>query len=259
MMKKTQFAFALFLFTVLLHAQEANNGFLLAGSVIYEEMIKMDIQLEGMDAQMAAQIPKERTSEKVLHFSEEASLFENHQKEDVEEIISKEGRGIVIELHEPDNLTYTDLKNGMLIRQTEFMSRVFLIESELKTEKWKLTGKQLSILDYACQEAIAEVDGKDVHAWFTSQIAVGAGPGPYSQLPGLVLAVEVNDGDRTLMATSVDIKPLDKSVLKKPTKGKKVSPEEFETIVAEKMKEMGAEGDGLGAGNAHTVVIKISQ
>lgn len=257
-MKKTQFAFALLFFTVLLHAQEANNGFLLSGSVVYEEMIKMNIQLEGMDPQMADQLPKERTSEKVLHFSEEVSLFENHQKENMEEIVSEEGSGIVIKMFEPDNLTYTDLKNGQLIKQTEFMSRVFLIESELKAEKWKLTGKQLDILDYACQEAIAEVEGKDVQVWFTSQIAVAAGPGPYSQLPGLVLAVDIDHGERTLMATRVDIEPLDKNVLKKPTKGKKVSPEEFEALVAEKMKEMGTEGDGPG-GSTQTMVIKISQ
>ena len=120
-----------------------------------------------------------------------------------------------------------------------------------------MTGNQRAILEYACQEAITEVEGKEVHAWFTPQISVAAGPGRYNSLPGLVLAVEMNDGDYKINAISVELKPVDKSVLKKPTKGKKVTREEYQAIVAEKMKEMGVEGGG--AGSTHSVVIRIHQ
>ena len=122
-----------------------------------------------------------------------------------------------------------------------------------------MTGNQLSILDYACQEASLMVDGKEVHAWFTPEIAVPAGPGRYSNLPGLVLAVEMNEGDHMLRATSLELKPVGKSVLKKPSKGKKVSREEYQAIVLEKMKEMGVEGDGSGGSSTHSVVIRIQE
>jgi GLPGLI family protein len=258
-MKKLPFAFG-FLFTLgMVNAQNANNGFLLSGSVVYEEMIKLDIQLEGVDAQIAAQIPKERKTEKVLHFTEEEALFENHQKDDPEEDMPMEGSGMMFKMYKPDNKTFIDLTNKKVIEQKEFMSRVFLIESDLAQEKWKMTGNQKMILEYACQEAITEVEGKEVHAWFTPQISVAAGPGRYNSLPGLVLAVEMNDGDHKINAISVELKPVDKSVLKKPTKGKKVTREEYQAIVAEKMKEMGVEGDGGGAGSTHSVVIRIHQ
>jgi GLPGLI family protein len=258
-MKKLVFAFG-FLFTMLtVHAQQGNNGFLLSGEVVYQEIVKMDIQLEGVDEQIAAQIPKERKSEKVLHFTEEEAMFENKLMDDPEENMHTEGEGVMIKMYQPDNKTYIDLKNKKLIEQKEFMSRVFLIESELETEKWKMTGEQKKILDYACMEAVTELEGQDVHAWFTPQIAVGAGPGPYCNLPGLVLAVETNGGDRTLEAIQVELKPVEKNMLKKPTKGKKVTHAEYQAIVAEKMKEMGAEGDGPGAGSGHAVVIRIQQ
>jgi GLPGLI family protein len=259
-MRKLIFAFG-FLFTLgYLTAQQANNGFLLSGSVVYEEIIKMDIQLEGVDEQIAAQIPKERKTEKVLHFTDAEAMFENHQKDDPEENIHAEEGGIMIKMYEPDNKTYTDLTNKKVIEQQEFMSRVFLIESEMEVEKWKMTGKQKKILDYACQEAITMVDGKDVHAWFTPQIAVAAGPGRYSMLPGLVLAVEIDNGNRKLNAISVELKSLDKSVLKKPTKGRKVTREEYQAIVAEKLKEMGVEeGEAGGAGAGHAIVVRIQQ
>lgn len=186
-------------------------------------------------------------------------MFENMLKDDPEENMHTEGGGIVMKMYQPDNKTYMDLKNKKLIEQKEFMSRVFLIESELEAEKWKMTGEQKKILDYACMEAVTEVEGQDVHAWFTPQIAVGAGPGRYSSLPGLVLAVEMNGGDRTLEAIQVELKPVEKNELKKPTKGKKVTREEYQAIVAEKMEEMGAEGDGPATGSGHAVVIRIQQ
>ena len=258
-MRKLVFVFGFMFSLIMIHAQQANNGFLLSGEVVYEEIMKLDIQLEGLDEQMVAQIPKERKSEKVLHFTEEEAMFENQLKDDPEENMHTEGSGMMIKMYQPDNKTYIDLTNKKVIEQKEFMSRVFLIESELAQEKWKMTGKQRKILDYACQEAITQVEGKDVHAWFTPQIAVAAGPGKFCSLPGLVLAVEMNDGDMKLEAIGIELKPVDKSVLKKPTKGKKVTHEEYLAIVAEKMKEMGVEGEGPGTGSGHAVVIRIQQ
>jgi len=245
---------------VLINAQQAGSGFLLSGEVIYQEIMKMDIKLEGVDEQLAAQIPKERKTEKILYFTEKEAMFENHQKDDPEETMPMEGGGgMMIKMYQPDNKSYLDLAQKKMIEQKEFMSRIFLIESELKSEKWKISGQQRKILDYACQEAIAQMEGQEVHAWFTPQIAVPAGPGRYSGLPGLVLAVEMDQGDRKLEAIAVELKKVDKSVLKKPSKGKKVTQEEYQAIVAEKMKEMGVEGDEGGTGSTHSVVIRIQQ
>ena len=263
-MKRLIFAFGLLCSITLVVAQGSSNGFLLSGEVVYQEIVKMDIKLEGVDAQLADQIPKERKTEKVLHFTEKEAVFENRPKEDPEENMHMEGSGLMIKINEPDNKIYIDLKNKMVIEQREFLSRMFLIESELKPEKWKITGQQRKILDYNCQEAVARVEGGDVHVWFTPKIAVDAGPGTFSGLPGMVLAAELNGGDRKLEAIGLEFKPLDQKVLKKPTKGKKVTPEEYQAMVTEKMKEMGMEGDGTwheggGPVQTSTVVIKIDQ
>jgi GLPGLI family protein len=263
-MRKVIFTFGLLAIFAGMNGQKAGNGFLLSGEVIYQEIVHLDIQLEGVDAQIAEQLPKERKTEKVLHFTENEAMFETLQKDDPEEHMPMEGGGMMIRMYEPDDKTYMDLAGKKLIEQKEFMTRVFLIESELEPESWKITGEQRKILDYACQEAVAQVDGHDVHAWFTPQIAVGVGPGPYTGLPGLVLAVESAEGNRKLEATQVTLKPIEDGVIKKPGKGKKVSQEEYHAIVAEKLKEMGVEGDGTwnddgGANHTSTVVIRIQQ
>ena len=239
----------------LMFAQQGGNGFLLSGSVIYEQIVKLDIQLDGDAAQFAHMMPKERKSEKILHFTEEASLYENHQADDPEEAMDMDGGGtMMIRMVEPDNKVFTDLNKGLQIEQKDFMSRMFLIEKELGKGAWKLTGSQKTILEYPCQEAITEEEGKAVHVWFTPNIAVSAGPVGYGNLPGLVLGVDINEGEQTILATSIELKPVDKELLKKPGKGKKVTEEEYQAIVEEKMKEMGAEREG---GGGHAIVVKI--
>ena len=241
----------------ILIAQEGNNGFLLSGSVIYEQIVQMNIQLEGDAAQYADLMPKERKSEKILHFSEEAALFENYHFDDLEEDLDAHQEGsVMIKMAEPDNKTFTDLKEGEQIEQKEFMSRMFLIKSELKQGHWKLTGKQKMILDYPCQQAITSEEDREVVAWFAPAIAVAAGPGSFGNLPGLVLEVNIESNQHVIIATSLDLREVDKSILKKPTKGKVVTEEEYQAIVEDKMKEMGVEGEG---GSGHAVVIKISQ
>ncbi len=73
-------------------------------------------------------------------------------------------------------------------------------------------------------------------AWFTPKIPISTGPDVFFGLPGLILAVEIN-GETAFMATSVDLNPPAEGVISKPDKGKKVSLEEFNKIMAEKIKE----------------------
>lgn len=243
----------------LLAAQDGSNGFLLSGSVIYEQIMKLNIQLDGDATQFANALPKERKSEKVLYFTEDAALYENHQSEDTEESMDMgNGAQVMIRMAEPDNKTYTDLNRGIQIEQKEFMSRMFLVETELPKGQWKLTGEQKMILEYPCQQAIAEEEGKEVIAWFTPSISVSAGPASYGNLPGLVLEVIMNEGDHVISAKSVELKELDKALLKKPSKGKKMTPEEYDAIVEAKLEEMGVE-HGADGGSNHTVVVRIHQ
>lgn len=253
--------FILYLFVsmcgALLMGQQLDRGFLLSGSVIYEQIDQLNIQMEGDAAQFSDLLPKERKSEKILHFTAEASLYENLQTGEPEEAPDvHSGGGMMIKMAEPENKMYIDLKAGVQIEQKEFMTRMFLIESERTKEEWKITGNQKMILDYPCQEAISSDEEKAVVAWFTPAIAVPVGPGKYGNLPGLVLEVNIDDGAHLLLAKSVELKALESGLLKKPSKGKEVTEEEYQAIVAEKLKEMGVEHEGGGGGD-HTVVIRI--
>lgn len=229
-------------FFIALSAQAQNNQ---SGKVVYEQIVKLEIKLEGDAAQFADMLPKERKSNKVLYFNPDVSLFQNGESTDTDEAALSSGAGnVTIQMKEPENKVFTNLKENSQLEQREFMSRLFLIEGK-SLVNWKMTGNQKMILDYPCQEAITEIDSLPVSAWFTPAIPVSAGPGIYSGLPGLILEVNSNNGNRTLVATSVDLEPVEKDILEVPKKGKKVTREEFTQIVDEKMKEMGGQrGEG---------------
>src|SRR5690554_7793127 len=76
----------------------------------------------------------------------------------------------------------------------------------------------------------------EVTAWFTPQIPVSNGPGEYAGLPGLIL--ELNVYRTTLLRSKIVMNPKSAEKIEPPTKGKKVSREEYITIVKEKTEEL---------------------
>ena len=84
----------------------------------------------------------------------------------------------------------------------------------------------------------------NVEAWFTMQIPVSLGPEKYKGLPGLILELNTDfkarrgSGRRSITASKVELKELSAGTIEKPSKGKKVTREEFREIMKEKMQEM---------------------
>lgn len=180
-------------------------------------------------------------------------------------------------------LKYKNTKEAIVLEETEFFGKQFLISESGKKPDWKLGGETKKIGNYICYKAtlVKEVeessfanfgrgrgggngrgnnnntDKKDqkpktmiVTAWYTPQIPVSQGPGEYWGLPGLIL--EVNAGTTTVLCTEITLNPKEKVKLKKPRKGKKVTREEYNKIVKKKTEEMrnqrGRGGNRRGGG-----------
>lgn len=229
-----------------------------SGKITYVEKVKIEIKtIDGVSDETMASFPKERASQKILYFTSEYSLYVNEKKNTSEDVVNEENGGAMVKIRmvEPDDKYFCDLKSKKRLEQKEFMSRIFLIESDMSTAQWKLTGNRKTILNYPCQEAVLQDTSKKISAWFTPMIPVASGPGIYGNLPGLILAIDINDGERTITAISIDETTPDKNSMAKPKEGKKVTQEQFAKIRDEKMKEMGAEGGGSGT----QMIIKIEK
>jgi GLPGLI family protein len=216
------------------------------GTVVYNETMKLEIHLDGDVAGMQDMLPKERKTTKLLHFTPDASIYLNSSKADEQEVNEEMAGGgtMVVKMEEPDEIRYFDIKNQKTIDQRDFMSRMFLIESNADTLPWKLTGNRRDILGFACMEASYTKDSSTTTAWFAPTIPVSTGPGNFRGLPGLILEVNVNQGKRVISAASVSMGDVT-SLIVKPKKGKKISKDDFNKMVAEKTGDQKSEGGAV--------------
>jgi len=87
------------------------------------------------------------------------------------------------------------------------------------------------------------MEPQKVEAWFTDAIATSAGPDAFFGLPGLILKVVVDEG--TIEYNTVSLEPLAKTeTVGVPTKGKKITREEYRKMMQQQMGGMGGPGGG---------------
>ena len=254
-MKSILLSLSAVIITTVSSGQSHNTDALTSGKITYEEKMKLDIKIQG-DAPQFADLPKERKAEKILTFTENATLFEDGMNKVDEEMGSHgDGNVRVRMVVSGENKIFTDLKNKIITDQKDFMNRIFLVEKKIPEPDWRITGNQKVILGYTCMEAVRQdTAGKKTAVWFAPSIAISGGPAGFCNLPGMVLEADINDGQRSLTAKSIE--PVAKVLqLQKPKEGKKVTEEEYKAIVAEKMKEMGVENGGEG-GNQVRIMIR---
>lgn len=221
------------------------------GEIRYKETVKFEIEIpEEHKELMKDMLPSSQTSTKILYFNQNETLFTDYEapeEETVEHQSEDGGVQMKMVMMRPENKIYKDLAGGKKVELQEFFGKKFLVKDDLKDYKWKLTGEQKKVLDYVCSKATYQDTSQTVVVWFAPQIPVSSGPNNLGKLPGMILEVDVNDGNRIYVATKVDFKKLDKNVLVAPSKGKVVTDEELDKIMAEKTKEMQEEMGGNGS------------
>ncbi len=145
-----------------------------------------------------------------------------------------------------DDAVFCDFEKARRVEAREFFEKKFVISDSIRRGNWKLTDETKTILNHLCRKAISQRIGKrmmmtmdngkmerkemddtsSVVAWFTTDIPVAVAPEMQGQLPGAILEMETNHG-RTIY-TALEISPkADIAAIKEPTKGKKVTPDEF--------------------------------
>ncbi len=221
------------------------------GSIRYTRAIKYQFELPPERRDLLDMIPAASVTPMVLLFSPSASLMKVVPEEGAAKAAVSDqaprGQALVARLrmasvaradHETLLDTYVSHDDGVITETREFMGRTFLLSDARPAFAWKLTGEQSEFLGYGVQKATALQDSAAIEAWFTPEIPVPAGPGHFGGLPGMILVVSVNDGHTVYSATEIGLGPVEKGVIRAPENGNRVSREEYEKIVAEKMEEL---------------------
>lgn len=249
-MKSVCFLLLLGLLSPALQAQTTS------GQITYRETIKLMIEIDGADEAMRNMIPPSQSFEKQLIFTDQQAIYQDgaNPAGDLEIKHEENGNDMQIVMKRPASTLYTDLVAGTTINARDFFGRDFLITGTTKAHSWKMTGQQKKIGDYVCFQAILQDTSQQVVAWFSPQIPLSIGPSDWGKLPGMILEVDIDNGQRTIVATAVNLGPVAADAIIKPTKGKPVSQAEFAAIEEAKLKEMGDVMGGNGRGGVKIII-----
>jgi GLPGLI family protein len=220
------------------------------GVITYEMKVNLHRRIPPGQEARKAMIPEFRTTKQQLFFNSNESFYKPVIEDEEEDMVATPGGGgggMRIRLQQPNDETYINPGNTSVISKREFMGKDYLIEDTLKISPWKLGTETKEIQGYVCKMAWyvdeRQPDRKqEVTAWYTDQLRPMLGPELFGSLPGTVLAVDINNGERVIVARQIEFRELKKSEMKVPSSGQKVTQAEFRKIVDETMKQMGARG-----------------
>ena len=121
-------------------------------------------------------------------------------------------------------------------------------------EKPKDSVAQSSSNNNSMLARIERPENLEIIAWYTPDIPVTQGPGPYWGLPGLIL--EVNDGRTAILCSKLVLNSKEKLKIQAPNKGKEVTQEEYDEILTKKMEKMSERFRSGGRGNGARIMIR---
>ena len=186
-------------------------------------------------------IPEFRVSQQQLFFNADESLYKPvEEDEDIEHNES----GIQMRIQQPFVEIYFKRSTSLRVTQQEFLGKEYLIEDSLTLSPWKFGTETKKILGYDCRQAMHynEERRQQVIAWYAPQLRQFLGPEKFNTLPGAVLEVNVNDGERVITAKNFQARALKKNELRVPSHGIKTTQADFRKMVDEHTARMRANG-----------------
>jgi GLPGLI family protein len=147
----------------------------------------------------------------------------------------------------PEAEYYFNHSASKRVRLQEFMGKKYLIEDSLKITPWKFGSEVKTINGYECRQATLYIEDRkqNIVAWYTDKLRPYMGPENFNTLPGTVIQIDMNNGERVITAQKIEKRTLKKGELKIPSGGTKITEKEFRKMMEAQMQRMGREGGNV--------------
>jgi len=217
------------------------------GVITFEVKVNMHRRLPPERAEMKAMIPEFRTMKQQLFFRGTESIYKPLIEDEEEDMTANSGGGMRMVIKMPNNELYLDQATSQIVSRQEFMGKEYLIIDTLKLSPWKFGTETKTVAGYECRQAYyTDTDPRgqkqEITAWYTDKLRPFLGPERFNTLPGAVLAVDVNNAERVILAKTIELRDLKKNELKMPVTGIRTTQAEFRKMMDEQMKKMNANG-----------------
>lgn len=242
------------------------NGQQKEGKVTYQRTVQLQMRVQGMGSEIEQMMPHTRTDKFELLFGNNKSLWKIAE-DDTPQDDQISGNGFQIRMvgAGTDDVTFYNFDEGRSVELRDLADKKYILQDSIRKLSWKLSDETKNILGHICRKAVSQrisnvmrmimnngtmerkemADTSNMVAWFTTDFPVSAGPEVQGQLPGLILELNINSG-RTLY-TALEISPkIDLASIKEPTKGKKVTLDEFNKERDKMMEQMRHNNGGPG-------------
>jgi len=222
------------------------------GVITYETKINLHRNIPKEREGMKSMVPEFRTTKQQLFYNETESMFKPLIEDEEEDMVAQGHGGggqMVMRFQQPNMEIYFNQSESSGITSQEFMGKQYLITDSLKVAPWKFGEGTKVIQGYECKMAYYTDNSRpdrvqEVTAWYTDKLRPFLGPERFYSLPGAVLALDINSGERVVVAQKVEERPLKKNEIKVPTKGDPTTQYAFRKMVDEQMQKMRQQGGG---------------
>ncbi|BDD11079.1 GLPGLI family protein [Fulvitalea axinellae] len=208
-------------------------------SVKYQRTQKLNIESASMDDRTKEKLMKRlnKGAEFELTVSRMRTLYKEAPRKEEEEVLHEEGGGprMRIRMSGSRDTLYTNLASKQYTNKVGFFGKDFLIEDQLPKYDWKITTEKKKIGKYDCVKATAMDDDKELVAWYTEAIPLGAGPDIFGGLPGLIL--ELERGRTKYIGLEISIGKENTDLIE-PSKGKPINQKDFDKMRDKKLDLM---------------------
>lgn len=227
------------------------------GKVSYERVSQVRINIDNGNGEQSQ--PQTRTDKFELSFGNNQSLWKQAEKENEDDgSMNTGGMQIRMIVAGSDDVLYNNFTEAKRTELRVFFDKKFIVDDSIRPLKWKMGEETKTILNHVCRKATATTvtprmtmsidngvmqrkeiqDTISITAWFAADIPVAAGPAEYQgQLPGLVLALDINNGRMVYKAVEISEKT-DLAAIKAPAGKKHYTPAEFRKERDKMMEEM---------------------
>jgi GLPGLI family protein len=221
----------LFLFTLNCYSQKVS------GNVIYQKhMIDASNKISKPDSKVRflAFLKKINTNLQRIDYTLEFNAFESiFFSSKIMESDNKRDMKLATNLGGGRGLLYINIETKLKLHQADGFGENFLIKGEIEYD-WIITQETKIIKGYTCYKANLKND-KGTVAYFTKEIPFSFGPNGYCGLPGLILELNLKNGF-SFKVKEIFINKKGSKEISKPTKGVKISEEDFLGNAKDKVK-----------------------
>ncbi|MGZ5134276.1 MAG: GLPGLI family protein [Flavitalea sp.] len=219
----------------------AQTQFLLKGKIEFERKINVHKQLDRDEndnwyKEFIAKQPKFYTSYFDLHFNGNKTVYKPGRETDP-------FRNWWLIGPSKENVVVADMETQIVNSQKKVFEDTYLLQDTIGNIQWKITEELRTIAGFECRKAVAIIcDSVYVVAFYTDEIAVTGGPESFNGLPGMILGLAIPRLSTTWFATRVELTEPKTTDFVIPSRGKKITEQNLQTILQRSLKDWGKQG-----------------